>query len=182
MPLKNKIPLQYKGFWEIFSLYWEAYGRTKGLVRSPYFHFSLVFCFLAAPLWASGKHSTWFDISLSALPNVLGFTLGGYAILLAFGDERFRNLLSGKDENGNVSPFIGVNATFVHFIVVQVMAILAAVFGSAWQLKTGFFAFFGFLLFCYSIMTALAAAMAILRISNWFDIWSSRKKGQKRPS
>ena len=77
-----------------------------------------------------------------------------------------------------------INATFVHFIVVQVVAILLALVGTAWEAKTGKFAFLGLLAFSYSIMTAVAAAMSVLRTANLFDVWmahqNEKKKKQKK--
>lgn len=175
MSLLDFLTKPYDGFRKSFLLYWENYGGFTSLIRSPYLHFALIFTFLALPFWTTEHDPLWYEVSLAIIPSILGFTLGGYAILLAFGDERFRQLISGKEKDDTSSPFMGVNSTFVHFILVQVVAILAAIFASAWQLKSGIFALFGFFLFSYSILTAAAAAMAVLRVAHWFDIWKTRK-------
>lgn len=174
MNFKIKLPKQYEGAISNLSLYWKSYGGSFSLICSPYFHVALLFTYIAHPFWTgSSRKVTWYDLALTSLPNLLGFTLGGYAILLAFGDDRFRKIISGRRDGEACSPFIGINSTFIHFIIVQVIAIMSAVIGSAWQIENGKFAFFGFLFFSYSIMTAVAAAMSVLRLSHWFDIWSS---------
>lgn len=176
MTIWNYPPKSYKGFWNSLSLYWENYGGTVSLFRSPYFHLAVALSLVAFPFWTREHDPTWYDISISALPNLLGFTLGGYAILLAFGDERFMHILSGKEDDGSPSPFMRLNSTFVHFILIQVVAILTAILGSAWDLKSGLFALFGFFCFAYSILSAAAAALAVLRVACWFDVWKTKNK------
>jgi hypothetical protein len=110
------------------------------------------------------------------LPNLLGFTLGGYAILLAFGDSRFRDKISEQDE-GDDEPtlFMELNGTFVHFIILQAIAILLAVIGTAGTIRTGLFAWFGFTCFLYTVLTAISAAFAVLEISDLFQTMKNRK-------
>jgi len=120
------------------------------------------------------------------LPDLLGFTLGGYAMLLAFGSERFLMVLSAA-KNGDVSSFMKVNAAFVHFIVVQAVGVIYALICSAWSVKAGVFSFVGFVIFVYSLFSALAAAFAVLRLAKWYDKflrdkWLREKKEQTEKS
>lgn len=73
-----------------------------------------------------------------------------------------------KDEEGP-SPFMKINATFLHFIIVQVIALLTSIFSLAWEIRTGYLAFAGFLLFSYALSVSIAAAFAILRLAKWYD-------------
>jgi hypothetical protein len=68
----------------------------------------------------------WWDTPVAVLPSLIGFTLGGYAILLAFGDEEFKSVFAGATTKNKDSPYVIVSATFMHFIVVQVIALLIA--------------------------------------------------------
>jgi hypothetical protein len=176
--LYAKLVEQYQGLFDSIKLYWKAYGGFCSLITSPYLHISIIISVVAGPLWLCTKDSTWYQISLSALPNLLGFTLGGYAILLAFGDDKFRENISVK-ESDETTLFMTVNGAFIHFIVVQTLAIIAAVIGSSWNFKNGIFAWLGFTLFIYSILTAVAAAMAVLEMADLFEIVSNYAKKKR---
>lgn len=168
-----KIPSQYIGLAASIRLYWKCYGGWWGLFGSPYLFISELIAYGCYPLWHHPGDRYWYDLTLSVLPNLLGFTLGGYAILLAFGNDRFRKLISGADEDGKPSPFLVVNGAFIHFILLQSLAIILALIGIAYSIKSGFFAFIGFWVFLYSLSTAVAAAFAVLNLAEWFDIWAS---------
>jgi hypothetical protein len=136
----------------------------------------------------------WWDVSLGVLPNIIGFALGGYAIWLGFGDEQFRNLISEKTESNGYSPYLEVSATFAHFILVQLLALIMALLAKATSFhisdvhwlydllsRIGFpvqafheiikpiFYCLGFLIFVYALMTAVAATLAVFRVASWFD-------------
>lgn len=162
----------YRNISHSLRLYWNTYGGLEALTSSPYLHFSIFITFICYPF---SPDASWYKLILSIIPNLLGFTLGGYAILLAFGDELFRKIISGKGPEGEQSPFMRVNGAFIHFIVVQVISILVAILGHSYQIKGGVIGLFGFLLLIYSLLTAAAAAFAILNVANWFDEYSHRK-------
>ena len=171
----------------MFERYWRAYGGFKALFTSGYFYISLVITILLFPHWLNGE---WWKIVLSVMPNVLGFSLGGYAMLLAIGDDKFRNLISGPEDDGNPSPYMEVNSAFVHFILLQILSIFMALFADAYNfslpagcilvreyyeylsvfLKLG--AFLGYFVFIYALSSALCATFAILRVSSWYDHYS----------
>ena len=169
---------QFKGLFEILGVYWKAYGGLRAVLSSPYFIFSILFSTGCYPLWLCDRNTAWFDICLSVIPNLLGFTLGGYAILLAFGDDQFRAILTGEEEDGTPSPFVEINATFVHFILLQTMSLIFAIASLSWNIKTGPLAFIGLSIFVYSIATALAAAFGIFRLARWFDKYQSSKNSE----
>jgi len=168
----------YRDLSQSVKLYWHSYGKWKSFILSPFLHLAFVISYLARPLWnpATNEASVWYNLSLSVLPNLLGFTLGGYAILLAFGDSRFRDKISEQDE-GDDEPtlFMELNGTFVHFIILQAIAILLAVIGTAGTIRTGLFAWFGFTCFLYTVLTAISAAFAVLEISDLFQTMKNRK-------
>jgi hypothetical protein len=107
----------------IFVTYYRAYGGFLEFLKSPYLYVSLILTFALYPHWASAE---WWEDVLSIMPNLLGFSLGGYAMFLAIGDEKFRGFLAGKEEDeddGIESPFLALNGAFVHFIIFQVLAL-----------------------------------------------------------
>ncbi|WP_421276447.1 hypothetical protein [Aeromonas veronii] len=191
---------QYKGAFKLFKRYWAAYGGLKAIALSPYFHLSLLITVISHGSWVNPN---WVDIPISVLPNVIGFSLGGYAIWLALGDEKFRYTISGKSKDGSDSPFIKVNATFVHFIILQITSLLFALIVKSkplynspldWQHLVLSIApwlydfsniahivasFVGYLLFIYAILSALAATMAIFRIAGWLEVYHIKQKQQE---
>lgn len=164
----------YRNVLDSFLLYWNIYGGFSALFRSPYLHLSIITSIICFPIWTKKDPPFWYDLALSSLPSLLGFTLGGYAILLSFGNEKFLMNLCAKNDN-DPSPFMNVNGSFVHFIVVQAFALFISIIALCWELKTGIFSFFGFTIFLYSILTGVAAAFAILRLGKWYDIFLADK-------
>jgi hypothetical protein len=70
---------------------------------------------------------------------------------------------------------LNANATFVHFIVTQMIGLFMAVVGGVWSLEKGCFAFLGFLVFVYGLTLGVAAALNILWMSKWRDQWIAVK-------
>lgn len=171
----------YKGVYKILSSYWRAYGGWRALCRSPYAHAAVVMTLLSYPMWRAG--SGWWDLVLSIMPNLLGFTLGGFAIFIGFGDEKFRTILIEETERdvlkGRVSIYEELCATFVHFIVMQILALVFALLQKAWSMEViGNLAwqdalpklnlvagFVGYLLFFYAVCLTMAACMHVFRFA-----------------
>lgn len=180
-------PAMYKGVRKIFARYWEAYGGSSTLVRSPYLHLAAL---LLALTWGTWSAPFWWDQVLAVVPNVLGFTLGGFAMFLGFGDEKFRAMLAEPDEGAPAKPSIYVSlcAAFVHFIVVQVIALLLALLAKSWwfpfpwpdwaaewlswlNLAGGAI---GYGMFLYAATSVLAATMSVFRVATWYE-WHQRR-------
>lgn len=196
-------PSQYEGFSKVVRRYWSAYGGWKAVLTSPYTHVALAGTLLSWSVWSG---SSWEDLPIQILPNIIGFSLGGYAIWLAIGDEKFRIAISGKSSDGDESPFIQVNAAFLHFVVLQILALAYAVISSAlpgnivptciidalakcvpWALTAGSFfeqafSFFGYFLFLYALLSALAATFAVFRIATWLDLHQANEESEDEGS
>lgn len=178
-----------------FSQYWEAYGGWRALFSSKYFWCSFIITPMCYSFWAL-KPDDFINMALAALPNLLGFALGGYAVWLGIGDQRLKKLLSEFDEDRSFqekqSDFMIVNATFVHFIVLQIISLSYLIILKAnsfsqimlylnkhFDINSCFLSLinliailgygFGFLLFIYSIFSMLAATFAVFRIAKWSD-------------
>jgi hypothetical protein len=123
-------------------------------------------------LWSRWTNPEWPDDVVAIVPSVLGFSLGGYAMLLAFGDVKFLQLLAEPEEEGAVSYYVALNASFVHFIVVQILALVMALIGKAyvteplcvWTVPSAI----AYFVFLYSIMAALAATFAVFRMASLY--------------
>jgi hypothetical protein len=172
----------YTGVREIFSRYWKAYGGKKALVSSPYLHLALVLLVATFATWS--KNDWWNDV-ISTLPNLLGFTLGGFAMFLGFGDEKFRALLAEPDEDEPNEPslYVSLCSTFVHFIVIQVLALICALMAKSWwffyewpesiRLALPWLNLIGgalgYCLFLYAVSSVLAATMHVFRIATFYE-------------
>lgn len=169
----------------VVCAYWSIYGGWTSLFTSAYFYAALVMAVFGYEVWSK---SGWWDIPQAILPNMLGFSLAGYAIFLSFGSDSFRGFLASV-QTGSSSAFVSLTTTFMHFVVLQIGALVVA-------LASGFLAkiqvpsfvpmseflpcvqkigwFLGFVLFCYSITTTFASVIAIYRVVRLFDVYSRR--------
>lgn len=181
----------------IIVIYYRAYGGFSAFIKSPYLYLSLFLTIALYPHWSG---NSWWEDVLSIMPNLLGFSLGGYAMFLAIGDEKFRGFLAGKeeDEDDDVqSPFLALNGAFVHFIIFQVLALFFALFRKAYDFPisednpmigffgdslsclVGFGNFIGYWVFVYALVLSLAATFALLRVGNWYDIYQTDLKASE---
>lgn len=140
----------------------------------------LVLLAICYPVWSI---EGWWAQPLAVIPNLLGFTLGGFAIFLGFGNENFKEMIADKDELNSL--YLSVSAAFLLFVTFQVAALLYALSASALWIPTPeifsfarsffirfgnqFFWGFGYFLFLYSIVCSLRAALRIFRVSRWYN-------------
>lgn len=106
--------------------YWTIYGGVKALVLSPYLHIAATLTVVTTYFKAGNKSAS--DLAVSVLPNLLGFTVGALAIVLAFSSASvFRTLA----ERGNPhSFFMKLTSSLIHFILVQVIALVTSIIAS----------------------------------------------------
>lgn len=176
----------YSGLREVSTRYWTAYGGTKALIRSPYLHIAALVLLTSYHYWST---TSWWEQPLSIIPNLLGFSLGGLAMLLSFGNAEFQKFISEKDENSPSDPtaFIEVSASFVHFMLLQLASLLLATifnaldFYAPWpprirpilDIGNVVLSGFGYLLFLYSITAMIAAVFAVFRMTSWFETFQN---------
>lgn len=209
----------YEGTRDIFKLYWTAYGGTGKLLRSPYLHFAALILALTWNTWwapqcgKDGACSGWWEQNISVLPNLLGFTLGGFAIFIGFGDEKFRGILADPDPKEQKQPvkteqsqkvepnplpnlYVGLCASFVHFILVQAIALLFAIVAKSWWFYAPFMdpirgwlpvmntiaGAIGYGLFLYALTCVLAATMHVFRIAKMYARFRSVTATAQTPS
>ena len=169
--------------------YWTVYGGTRALFSSPYAHAALVLLPFTYGIWA---RPNWWDVPLAVLPSLVSFTLAGYAMLMAFGNDRFKDFL--RDRNGQEGPLLPMSATFAHFIFVQIFAIIAALVLKTRPLQTiselypsmteitfmktrlRFYCGMvcwgaGFFMFLYSLTSVVAATLSVFRVTRWFNMF-----------
>lgn len=85
----------------------------------------LSFALTALCLWGWAPKITAGEIAVGVLPNLLGFTVGALAIVLAFSSAPvFKTLAeSGQPQ----SFFMKMTASLIHFILIQVLALVSAI-------------------------------------------------------
>ena len=181
----------YSGIRKIFKKYWKAYGEWPKLKGSPYLHLALLLTCITANSWLE---KDWWDTVISTLPNLLGFTLAGFSMFIGFGDERFRAMLAEPDEDEvnqeEATIYLQLCATFVHFILIQIMALIFALvakstfFYAEWlgplqayivQARVIGWAF-GYMLFLYALTSAVAATMHVFRIAVMYEQYKKISK------
>lgn len=180
----------------IYARYWNAYGGLEAILRSGYFWFSFCVTIVCYRIWSVPG---WWDSVLSILPNLLGFSLGGFALWLAIGDDKFRRLIAKRNNNQRYSSYAQINASFVHFIFLQVSALISALlakglnfklpkdcwviqnYSEIYYLLCGFGAFLGFLLFVYALMSALAATLGLFQITFMYEYYLNKNPEQPLP-
>lgn len=173
---------------QLFCLVWQINGGVRALLKSGTFWLTFVLWVICAPVWTEPK---WWEQPMSILPNLLGFTLGGFAIFLGFGSDSFKLLISDKDEKK--APYLSVSSAFLLFVFVQVFSLLYSLASYAlWQptpawfpwpalikTLTPFFWGIGYFGFLYSISLSLRAAIRIFRISRWYNSFLVSEEAKK---
>lgn len=173
----------------LIRLAWRITGGWFASFRTADFYLSLIITALCFNFW---RTDAWWDQVISVLPNLLGFTLGGFAIFLGFGSESFKTMLADNDEMR--SPYISVSAAFLVFVAFQVAALLYAFVAKAVHFDMAvmaaklkytippyiqaiepfllgvepFASALGYFLFIYSILFSLRASLRIFRLSRWY--------------
>ncbi len=167
---------EYKNVWALIAKYYAYYGGARKFFFNPYLHMAVVVTALLYGQWAGFEKIWWSDV-LQIIPSLLGFTLGAYAILISFGDEKFHKALIGGPGEENI--YLNVSAIFLNFLVTQIFSIVLALIGKSkivhdiascvgWMLPLYIFNFIAYLLFILSIFLTLAASMGIFRVSTWY--------------
>ncbi len=176
--------------------WFRQYGGCRALLKSRYLWMALG---LSAALYSQWTKAGWWDTVLAVIPNLLGFTIGAFALTLAFGDESFRKLMADDDRNGKPSVMQEMAATFYHFICVQVAALIGAIlskglFESDWDNAPAAFAHTALLgqvawwvlysVFLYAILLSWAAGRWIFllaQVYNQFLVIRSKKQQDDPP-
>lgn len=176
----KKLIGSYRGTIELWADFWRLYGGFSSLLVSIYFGLALVVTVLCFGIWVKPG---WWDIVIGAIPTLLGFTLAGLAVFMSM-DSGFSKIIAGGSTTKNPSPFLSLISSFVHFILVQAVALIYALISkslsfalpnmpgwyyNAMSVLTPIAGAIGFLLFIYAVMLVVAATFSIFRSSKWFE-------------
>ncbi len=175
-------------FLRIFGSYWKNYGGWGALLGSPFLWLATVAGILVTYRFLDGS---WAELALQTVPAVLGFTLGGYAILVSFAASDFRHAIAGKEADEETSPLMDISAAFYHFFAVQTLAFVYAFISPVFydfniltdalqfeynsivilfsEIGTFIFTFIGCVLIIYTVLMILATAMRIYSLLEDYD-------------
>jgi hypothetical protein len=139
-----------------FQGYWAVYGGLPSLIRSSYFWIAIVITIISYSYWSkfdlqSGE-PVWASFTLNVIPSLMGFALGGMAIMLAFSTGKFLEAIRQKGKEN--SYFMKVIASFFHFTVVLGLALLVAALSKAFPNK--YLSCIGYFATIYGILLAVA--------------------------
>lgn len=162
-----------------FQGYWRVYGGLPSLLRSTYFWLSVVITIITYPFWSviePNKEPQWVSVTIQVAPSLMGFALGGMAIMLSFSTGRFLEAIRQKGRED--SFFMKVIASFFHFSVVLGLSLLIAVvtraFPNAYLSGVGFFAS------VYGVMLAIATVDHLWQTAAIYN--QVRDSGDDKPS
>ncbi|WP_158660200.1 hypothetical protein [Niveispirillum cyanobacteriorum] len=142
----------------------------------------------------------WVDIPLSLLPNLLGFSLGAYALIFSLTNERLLAALHTPTSDGSPTHLGAINATFFHFILMQTIAIIYALankstliidavillpFSCEFKKTTtnvlsSAAGLFGYFLTVYAIVLLIGAAIAVYRMTTLSASAARKAQGQAK--
>lgn len=170
-----------------FPRYFEAYGGLNALVKSRFFWSAMLVTAICSKFFTAPK---WWELALSVVPGLVGFSIAGVAIFVSLGSDALRSKIAGKIPGETVeSPFMSFMAMFTHFIVIQLLALLVAFVAKALYDATplasnplaglvddlrGPFWLFGGLCFTYAIFLCFALAVEIYRLASMIDEYQTR--------
>lgn len=176
MELSSYLPFEMKRCDSVsdenaYQGYWRVYGGAWALVRSTYFWLAVVITIISQSLWlpTEGKSPAWIDLAVSILPSLLGFALGGMAIMLAFSSGKFLDAIRQKGKSN--SYFMKMMASFFHFALVLSTAMIATFVARLTLphivIKT--VSAIGYFLSIYSILLVLATVASIWHTARIFN-------------
>jgi len=140
---------------EEVSQYWAIYGGFRALFLSPYLHVAIVLTVITWGFRSNGRTAS--EIAVGVLPNLLGFTVGALAIVLAFSSAKvFERLAERGDPQ---SFFMKLTSSLIHFILVQVLALVSAIV--ARMTDKSFMDFVSLFLLFYAVIVTFAAGLQL---------------------
>ena len=173
--ISDKFSIQVEAFRNVYKLY----GGFNAIINSPYFWAAVLISILNIK---DIFFDCWWDKPISILPNIIGFTIGAYAIVLSSGSEKFREFIAG-DYNGKKSIFLTVNSSFVHIIVVQVTSLILSI-----TLKNSYIEYtaylirilsiVGYIIFIYSLtlIISVSISISIFTLSDLYNEYITKNK------
>jgi hypothetical protein len=111
-----------------YTGYWRVYGGLASFFSSIYVWIAFSITIVSKEIWLPVKYEdpAWISLVFSVAPSLLGFALGGMAIMLAFSGGLFLNAI--REGGRHDSFFMKMIASFFHFVLTLTTAIIVGFF------------------------------------------------------
>jgi hypothetical protein len=109
------------------------------------------------------------EIAIGVLPNLLGFTVGALAIVLAFSSADIFRIIA--EEGNPKSFFLTLTANLMHFICVQVLALICAIIARIIDLVV--LDFISLVLLIYAVIVTFSAALQLFQTARIYNARAS---------
>jgi hypothetical protein len=186
MELDKLQPSQFFTLKRILKGALRDYGGWAAIVQSPFLWISVVLSAVSYNAWISGA---WASSTLSIIPNLLGFSLGTYALLFSLMSNRLKLALRAIKNSNGISYLNEINSTFLYFISVQILVLIWAflyqqtllfdmfkLFGVCRIASNPLFympsfigGYLGTVALIYSFLLVIASSLAIYRLARIVD-------------
>jgi hypothetical protein len=147
--------------------FWRLYGGTRALIKSPHLTIAVALTAISIYFWSGATKAA--DIAISTLPNLLGFTVGALAIVLAFSSAKIFKTIAEQGEP--LSFFMKLIASLVHFIMVQVIALVCAIFAKITNMRA--FDILSLLLLYYAVLITFSATIHLFLTAQIYNAHAS---------
>ncbi|TPJ33523.1 hypothetical protein FJ434_29065 [Mesorhizobium sp. B2-5-13] len=126
------------------------------------------------PIWLAviSDARSWPQFSIDIIPSMLGFSMGGMAIMLAFSNAKIFKTIA--EDGKSTSYFMKIISNFFHFILAQTFSIMFALFSVAYS--NDYLSFVGFWSLIYAMLVGLATAGQLLMTAQIFNAAASVMK------
>lgn len=131
-------------------------------MRSPALLFSVVASVACFPIWTANASAGYV---FSIVPNLLGFSIGAMAVVLAFPTTTVFEIIA--EEGREDSYYLDLVAKFVHFAFVQVAAIFLALIATAFPIFV--FSCLTLAALFYAVATGAMTALALFEVAIFYN-------------
>lgn len=153
-----------------YNIFKRSYGGIIQVIGSTYFIIAGIITTLCKPLWLPQLASdlSWPTTALSVVPSLLSFSIGGFAIFLAFSHIQILSL--SREDGADNSLYMEICSSFYVSIVIQALSIFLCLvvlsytnYFYSYIVKT--VSFIGFVLFCSAITSVIAVASTLVQMA-----------------
>lgn len=122
--IKNEYPTSYKGIF--YSYDWNEIKKSRPFQISGFSSVTLLIISLFSEKTSLDVVTFWTSQIMSIFPNLLGFNLGGYALIIGFGNTELIESMTKKGIGKKTSVFQKLSGIFAFAILLQLFTFATA--------------------------------------------------------